>query len=444
MLEDYLSPKQLSRLLKEGGMKPFISPATRTKCSGCGGTRFEKKRSREFDNEIPICIFCEGRPKLFRVIVELPQLGKNTFEKVSRTTDQNKRKLNTPSRADAYCEYIKEKLKINHLEFDPREIGNKEDMDRLIVKTNGPKYLGDQEDRISINELSPGGYSKKERVMRLYILPIFGDYMVRDLTHQTINRALSKTHTPDKKTRLTNSIKTEIITELSVFTKWCCEEGLIKSKPQLPSKPKGKKINPDQLYSIEERDMVINNIPDIKARIGCIFMAVYTRRKCEVICMKWGDFNFKSEEVTFSSHISDGKGVTPTLNIKGMKSSPDKIVRYKFFKGIKGLLFQLNPSLNPKEFVFKGKQPGTSVHKNYFYEAWKKSALELIDQGKLDKYCDMHRGTRSSTLTSLAESGYSSTQLGQLYAGDEKTMNAFYIKQSIQNTEGILTSEGLV
>lgn len=425
-------------------MKPFITSATRTKCSECGGARFEKKRSREFDNEIPICISCKGRPALFRVGFVIPNIGGKGFKKIYKTTDEKGRKLDTPSRADAFCEYIKEKISLKENDFDPRELGSKEEKNFFLIKNNGPAYYKNQLERFEAGEITPGGIAKKERVMRLYITPLFGEYSIRELSYQLIDKTLSKKLIPGTKRKFTDSMKAETITELSVFFKWCCKEALLKTSYQLPEKPPANEFEPEDLYSIVERDMVINNIRNVKARIGCAMLAVYVRRKCEIEQLTWGAFDFRNEKILFKDHVSNGKGIVPTRKVKGLKSSPKKIVRFKFFPGLRAMLMQLNPSLDPNEYVFKGKKPGKPVHGNFFYEYWKDSALELIDQGKLTKYCDLHRGTRSSTVTALREEGHHSSAISQLYAGDEKTMEKIYIKQSIQNTDGILTSEGLV
>lgn len=427
-------------------MKPFIAPATRTRCSGCGSTSFVKKRNKEFDNEIPSCVSCGERPELFRVAFVIPNIGGKGFKKIYKTTNHKGQKLDSPSRADAFCEYVREKISLKGGDFDPRELGTREEQDYFLIKNNSASYLKSFIDLIPVGKITPAGYAKKERVMRLYIVPLFGELSVKEVSYQVLNRAIVKPFIQNDtgKIKFTDSIKTETIKELSVFLKWCCTEGLIKTIPELPKKPKDRKFKPEELYNIEERDLVINNIKDVQARIAVSLLAVYTRRKSEVICLRWGDFNFKTDKITFSRHMSEGKGITETLELPGLKSSPDKSIKYNFFPGLKGMLFQLNPSLDPNELVFKGKKAGSYVHKNFFYEAWKESALELIKQKKLGKYCDLHRGTRSSTLTSLAEQGHSTSKLGQLYAGDEKTMNDFYIKQSIQNTDGLLTSNGLV
>lgn len=427
MMIDLLSPSQRETLLKGENMKPFITSATRTKCRGCGGARFEKKRSREFDNEVPICVDCKSRPTLFRVGFVIPKIGGEGFKKIFKTTDEKGRKLDTPSRADAFCEYVKEKISLEGDDFDPRELGTREEREYFLVKNCAAAYLAFHEKRTHRKEsaLTPGGYAKKERIVRVHIEELFGRFTIKELSYQVINRELAKS-------KVTDSIKSEILKELGPFFKWACMEGLIKNSPELPKKPKERKFIAADFYTLEERNLVINGIKKRNIKIAIMILANYTRRKSEVLCLRWGDVNFKKREITFSRHISDGKGKVPSKELKGLKSSPDKTLRYDFFPGLHEMLMELTPSLNPRDLVFKNKN-GDYVGKNVLYESWKRSALELIEKDKLSKFVDLHRGTRNSTLSALYQNGMAESILVELYGGDMKTMKDHYTKKDKQN-----------
>ena len=429
-------------------MKPFITSGSRAKCYGCGGTRFEKKKFREYVNEMPYCPTCRDWPTGFRVVFLSPVIGEDGFKKQFKERDNRDRKLDTPAKADAFCELVKELITIKGDDFDPRELGTKEDQKALIIKYNTERYLKEHRERLDTAKITPGGFAKKERVIRLYILPMFGEMSFRSLTYQVINRALLQSYVPklpeEKKARkLTDSIRSETIKELKSFLRWAVIQGFLKSVPEIPRRPKENKFKAEDFYTIKERDMVINNVKNIKARIALSMLAVYTRRKCEILPLRWGKVNFKLEKFRIDCHVSDGKGVTETKILPGLKSSPDKILTFDFFPGLRQMLLELNPSLDPNEFVFKGKHGGM-LPKNYLYDAWKESVLDLMNRKKLDKYCDMHRGTRSSTLSELRERGHSFDALGELYGGDDRTLKDFYVKRKSQNTQGLLTSDGLI
>jgi integrase len=365
----------------------------------------------------------------------MPVVGTGQFKKQFKTKDQKGRKLNTPSLADSFCEYIKEKLDCNEDDFDPREIGTKEERDFFLVKNSGPSYLSFHKSRVGKDKITPAGYVKKERVMRLYILPTFGECSVKELNYQVINRRLAKAD-------FTDSIQTETLKELRVYFKWAVIEGLIKAIPELPKQPKQKKFKAEDFYSMPERNLVISNIQDRKIQIAILIIANYTRRKSEVECLRWGDIDFKKKEIKFSRHLSDGRGDFGRVELDGLKSSPDKVLTFDFFPGLHTMLLELDINIVKSELVFKGKG-GSYLGKNVLYDNWKKSALELIKRGKLAKFVDLHRGTRNSTLSALYQDGKALEMLVELYGGDIKTLKEHYAKKTKQNTKGIWDLKGM-
>lgn len=417
-------------------MKPFITSASKTKCRLCGGSAFKLQEVPGFENKIPVCKSCSGYPRLFRVVFNAPIIGTEEIKKQEKTKDHKGRRLDSPSKADAFCEYVKEKMKLDGDNFDPREIGSVKEQGAFKIANNSVLYIKDQKDRRDRGEITPGGYRKKERVWRLYIRPIFGKYTVKQLDYQLVHRELSKSSLSDPQ-------KIEVIAELNVFQSWLNREGLLRHKIELPPKPKLKKIDPKKLYTLEERDLVINNIKDPGIRTAVIILAVYTRRMGEVRALRWGDVDFKNGTITFCRHESDGGRKELSREIDGLKSSKDKILVYEFFPGLRELLIAQHPSLDKNEPIFKSVK-GKKLPKNAIYNEWKKSALDLIERKKLKKYCDLHRGTRSSTLTALNKQGHFSPALAELYGGDERTLKDFYIRKTGQNTEGLLTSDGLI
>jgi integrase len=435
---DLISPEQKRKLRRGKAMKPYISPATRAKCVDCNGMKFKKKKSREYINEIPRCISCGSTPNLFRVSFNTPIIGTNSIQLIQKTTDDTDKRLDTASRADSFCEFIKDKFAKDGNNFDPRTIGNKSQRNSLLIKNCMYQYLEYQKDRVGnsfSDKLTPGGYAKKERVVRLYMIPIFGEYSFSELSYQVLSKQLLSykyVNRFSKRVNLSDSIKTEIIKELGPIFSWAEIEGFTKYTPEFPKKIKSKKFKAADFYTLEERNLVINNIDKKEIRIAITILANYTRRKSEVICLRWGDINFKKREITFSRHISDGKGAVDSEELGGLKSSPDSSLKYDFFPGLYEMLMGLTPSLNNKELVFKGKS-GEILGKNALYQEWSKSAKKLIMQKKLSKFVDLHRGTRNSTLSALFQNGVADSILVELYGGDMKTMKDHYAKKYKQN-----------
>lgn len=426
MLE-LLSPLQLETL-KGGYMKPFIQAATRTTCYSCGNKSFKRKSVRGFENEIPTCSKCGDFPKMFRVTYFIPVIGGVGFDKLERTKDQNDKKLDSPAKADTFCEFIKKKISVEQSDFDPRELGTKSQREMFLVKNCIKDYKAEQEERTSKKgkkSLTPGGFRKKERVIRLYIEENFGNFSVKDITYQLVDKVLAKSD-------MTDSQIYETITELNVFLKWAAKESLIKGLPELPLRPKLKKFKATDFLTIQERNLVIRNIKSRKHQIAIMILANYTRRESEVYCLRWGDLDFKRREITFSRHISRGNKIVGDKEIPGLKSSPEKSLTFDFFPGLHEMLLELGPSLNPNELVFKNIR-GEMWSKNVFYEAWTKSVDELIKAKKLTKKVDLYRGTRSSTLSGLLQNGVAKDVLAEFYGGDVKTMMEHYALKEKQN-----------
>lgn len=428
MMLELLSPYQIERL-KGGRMKPFIQAATRAKCLECEHQKFLKKKKRGFENQMPVCEQCGDYPNLFRVTYSYPIVGGNSFQKTDKTIDQIGNRLDTPSRADAFCEFVKSKLSPNvDDDFDPRELGSKEEREFLLVKNCIKEYIKDQRERVDLSNeehLTGGAYGKKEKVKRLYLVPLFGEYSVKQLNYQLISKVI-------KKSKHSDNTKRDIITELSVFLGWACEQSLIKAKPQLPKKPKIKTLKSDRIYSLSERNLVIRNIKNRKMQIAIMILANYTRRKSEITCLKWGSINFKNKKITFSSHTTDGPKGIGMREEKGLKSSPDSTLTFDFFPSLHEMLLELNPSLDPNELVFKNIR-GKMWSKNVFYEHWMKSVKDLVKRKILTREVDLHRGTRNSTLTGGLESGMSFDVLVELYGGDIDTMKKHYLLKDKQN-----------
>lgn len=442
MMEQLLSPAQFMRLLRGENMTPLIYDAKRSICGSCGGNDFQKKKSPDFANEMPGCK-CGGRPNLFRVVFKVPIVGTDKFERQEKVIDQKGIRLDTASRADAFCEYLKEKLSLGgDNDFDPRTIGTKEQREYFIVKNNYDHYLAFHKKRLIKNEITPGGYVKKDRVKRLSMIPLFGNVSVKDLGFQLLNKTI-------KQSDLTDSSIEELLKELSAYFEWCCMEGLITSKPTLPKPPKKKsssKISKKNVYTFKERNLVIRNITfsskhkekKRKLQIGIMFLAAYANRKSEIICLRWSDIDFKKRKISFGRHMSLGKGVVPDKELKGLKSSPDTVLEYDFFPGCYELLIELGPKLNSDALVFSGRN-GEMLPENAFYNAWSESAWDLIQKDLLDRHVSLHRGLRSSTLNAAQHAGFGKGELTELYGGDAKTMSEFYLEKKKEDISKLLT-----
>lgn len=418
---ELLSPVQLQKLIGGNAMSPFITVGSRTTCKNCGHDKFIRVKDDEDELMIPICAKCKiGKPKVYRVAFSLPVIGSNKFKKYLKSKNEVGRQLTTLTMAKSFMSYIENKIKIEGVNFDPRELGSEEERKIFQIEFLAQEYMEEQEKRLQSGKLTPGGHRKIERQMRLYIEPTFKKFHVKQITTPVIKREI-------RRLGISPSVATEMCKVLSTFMGYAVDMGLIQARPTMPIYEKGRRFEYDDFYTNEEQSLVIENIKKNPRRVAITMLSRYTLRECEIRPLTWGDVDFKRETVTFNKHISKGETKSKTKILPGLKSSPKAVLIYPFFPGLKALLMTLNPSLDPKALVFpnpRGKLLSANVH----WDAWSKSVDELIRDKKLTKKVDLHRGTRSSTLSDLLERGYSIEELAELYGGNKKTMLDHYAK----------------
>lgn len=425
MLKELLTSKQLDKFLQGGyAMSNFITSAFRAKCTDCGSSSFKKKKTRYFSEPIPVCIGCEGEPSLYRVCFSFPKVGTNRTQKLFKTRNELGEPLDSIHKAYSFLEYVKNRVKQDGESFDPREFGTAAERDVFLVRNFANIYLDYHLKRMKRGEITPAGYAKKKILCRNHVIPLFGEYSLKQVNYSLVERVLAEGD------RSQSSVR-EVLGELSPFLKYAAIKTLIQSVPALPKKPKLKTFKISDFYSIEERDLVIRNIKKRNHQIAITILAKYTRRKSEIECLRWKDFNFKTDEVIFRRHLSDGKGVVDRAEIVGLKSSPEKELVYDFFPGFREMLLELTPSLNGESLVFPGRN-GNYIGKNVLTDAWNRSVDDLVSRRVLKKKVDLHRGTRNSTLSGLFESGIAENVLVELYGGDAATMKRHYAKKRKQ------------
>lgn len=421
LYSELLSPIQLQKLIGGNAMKPFITVGSRSTCKKCGNNSFTRVLDEEDEILIPICDSkkCKnGRPKKYRVAFSLPQIGTNRFKKYLKSKNEIGEPLDTLTKAKNFKSYIENKIKKEGVNFDPRELGSEEERKMFYVNNLIPHFIKEQKARLKRSEITPGGWRKIERVTRLYIGPVFGEFHLKQVTRPAIKREL-------KRAGVSPSVGTEITKILGPFLGFAVDMGLIPVRPQMPSFEKSKTFKAADFYNSHEQNLVISNIKNRKHQIAISILAMYSARKSEIEPLTWGDIDFKRETVRFNKHVSEGE------IIPGLKSSPEKCLIYPFFPGLKDYFLELIPSLDSSELVFPGRN-GNLIGKNALWKSWTDSVDELIKSKKLNKKVDLHRGTRSTTLSVLYEKGYSLEELAELYGGDVNTMKRHYAKKEVQ------------
>ena len=426
---ELLSPVQLKKLLGGNSMSSFIAPATRTKCRECGEKSFVKEYDRRLKSHVPACESCGGDPVLYRVGFTLPKVGTNKSHQLFKTRNEVGEKLDSIQKALSFKDFIANKIKKEGKEFDPREFGTESERKIFLIKYLSGNYTNFLKRKEESGMITPGGYVKKIGVLKNQVAKIFGEYSVKDISYQLIERELYET-------TISESLKGETVKELKSLLKFASVRGLVKSIPELPKYKRSKTYKSKDFYTLEERDAVIANIKTYRHRIAITMLAKYTRRQCEIRCLRWGDIDLKNNEITFSRHVSDGKGAVKLKELDGLKSSPDKELRYDFFPGLKEMLYDLGPSFKKKDLVFSGRK--SYMAKNVLWNAWTNSVKDLMDRKILKKRVDLHRGTRNSTLSALYEAGNSQELLKELYGGNLETMMKHYAKKTKQHVGDLL------
>lgn len=420
---ELLSPVQFQKLIG-GKMKPFLMADGKAKCKSCGHDKFKKLVDVDDGENFYLCEKCEvGKPTKYRVIYYAPIKGTDKFKKRYMYTNLLDEPLDSLLKAKNLVHYIKEKIKREGRYFDVRELV-KSERQKLYVKGQIPIYMEEQKKRLKFGDLSPGGMRKIERIIRLYIEPIFGDYNITHLDTPLIKREITRA-------RVKTSVAEEISKILSAFLGFAVDQGVITERPKVPRFKKAKTYKHNDFYSLEEQSLVIGNIKNKKHRVAITILAKYSARKSEVEPLTWGDIDFRRETIRFNKHVSVGEV------IPGLKSSPDKTLIYPFFMGLKELLMEVGISFDKSALIFGGKS-GKLMGKNALWKSWTDSVNQLIHAGKLNKKVDLHRGTRSTTLSALYEKGFSAQELAELYGGDVNTMLKHYAKKEVQNVAHLL------
>jgi hypothetical protein len=410
-------------------MSTFITYAPRTKCRKCGHGKFIQVEDDEDGYNIPVCAKCiTGKPEKYRVGFTIPELGTNRFKKVFKAKNEVSETLTTLTKAKNFKSFVENKLKKEGLNFDPREIGTEKERKMFIVECLSEEYVKYQRKRFNKGLLTPSGLAKKMSLLKNHIIPIFGKCNVKQINHGLVERYLTKS-------LLSDAMYNEVLKELKCFLKFAAINSLIHSVPVLPKCLRTKTYGIDDYYNEADRDLVIKNIKKRNHQIAFHILTNYTARQCEVRCLRWKDVDFKREVITFSRHVSDGKGYAKAKEVDGLKSIPDGILVYPFFPGLKEMLLELTPSLDGEALIFPGRNGFMS--KNVLWSSWTKSVDSLLKQKKISKKVDVHRGTRNSTLSILREKGFSEEEVGELYGGNIKTMNKHYVRRRMQNVSSI-------
>lgn len=438
-------PNKFGQIYKGVSMSCFVTAATRAKCRDCGGTSFKKYYDRRLKENIPICSDCDGDPNKYRVAYTIKQNGKS--QKIYRASNLSGESLDDPVKAIAFLNFVKEKIKDDGDSFNIKTVGTSTQKKSLLIKNYMKNYLLEREGDVENGTLTPGGYDDIN-LNCSYIVEIFGEYEIGKITYSLVQKELAKAKmkSVNKRTkrrdRLSQARKRAIVHAFKVVLKYASREGDINGVPELPVyKNITTSSKKQKFYNLKEVELILNNIKHPTAKVALFIIATYAKRRGEVECLTWGDVCFDSETISFNKHISRGKLGHKVL--PGLKSSPEKELVYSFHRDVKKALMQMATiSLDYNELIFKSPK-GKMLAKNFLYNEWRESVEELMQKKKrngkpvLDRYFDVHRGLRSSVLTSLSENGVSEDKVGELYGGDRRTLRKHYIKTQKQNTDGI-------
>ncbi len=386
-------------------MAAVIKSDTRVNRCDCGGG-FTSIKTELFQNRIPACLSCGKPPKLLKIRVNLPKIGRYDirYNRVGQ-------RLTSLALADALLDEILKDIRTDR--FDIKKYFSSFQRRQYLIGTLLDQYIDEKRTyRGQKSGCTPKYIKDTDNLIKNYLKPFFGKIDSRELHYNHLKQFMAAKEFPSHRQ------KVKALGVLRPTLKMAAKELVGISLPEFPPLPASRmKTNFRDFETVMKIFDKMTTYRDA-AKTGII----YILRPCEIRAIQLRDINLTKGTLTIQRHWSDD------MILDGRKSASDPSDRYyrielpvvpEFGK----ILARYDLSGDPKSFLFERKYGGPlavgSLNKQWrkaclladvpvraFYDDVRHGgATQLINAGvPLDKIRALCGHTNSSTTQRYAES----------------------------------------
>lgn len=344
---------RLSAVKNDRYMGGVIRADRRNNICVCKGT-FVSTTNPNFTHKVPTCNLCGAPPKLLKVRVTLPALGKCDIRYNQKGT-----RLSTLSLADAFLQDVHDEIKRGI--FDPTRYLSPRKRYCLKIGALLDDYLARKQQRVGKERgCSPAYLHGAETSIRLYLKPFFGEMDVRDLRHRHLVDFMETFDRAERQKIKALQLLRPVLRRASKLI-----DGL--GVPEFPTlRPAPMKKN---FIDYETQQLIFSRVTVYREAIQ--FGILYLLRPCELRALKWGDIDRKRNVITVQRHWSK------KMLLHGRKSASDPNDRYHKLElpltpSALAVLRALPPCIDGNEFLFRTSD-GKSLGQGALDKAWKRA-----------------------------------------------------------------------
>jgi integrase len=326
----------------------------------CGG-KFSKRVPYDEDEptKVPRCDKCNKLPPLFRIDADAKDAnGKSIRVWIRNTSERTPQRLDKIAKVITTIETIQREM--TEGTFDIRNYDSEASKQQFVLRNYVEKmYLPGYEEKIKSGEVQAKYIDDKKSLLRLHILPYFGNLELRNITAPLINA--------HKKKFNTRRIHHQARAELKCCLNQAVQDGMLTVAPPFEKIPKA-----ETRQDIITNDLIDKTINALKSKVYqdiCRIMTMYPLRPSEVRALRWIDIS--ETHLHVRGHFSKEVWVKGRKSIKEGKKSE---LRYKMepeawdiFKEYKSNLSKIT---RIDDYVFKAVN-GRHVTKYALCHAWR-------------------------------------------------------------------------
>jgi integrase len=262
-----------------------------------------------------------------------------------------------------------------------------QDLQGIGSATNFAHYVKHTYMAVVMPLLAKSTRDRSEGVLENYLLPVFGDLCLRDLTPLSIQRYFSNMAT----SALSHESRDKIRDVLSSVLRSAVEYGLLVSNPvenvRMPAERRGKNKSKPYLTP-EQFDELVGRIPEPYATM--VFVAIYTGlRVSELVGLRWNDIHESS--ITIDERFCRGDWGAPKSDASNTTIGVNRCVierihRMKFLTvevraGYAVRKYRVVKCDGPEDLVFQSVKKGGPMRDNNILTRFIKPAARNVGLG---------------------------------------------------------------